>query len=521
MEELKFNKVQFLTKPEVDSDGNKTGETSMLDFANGQGKSGTTVNSPLFIGYKDNAPIPVVFADDISWKIYNPAGTTVYAETVINETPINTTRDLLEYIAALPTTTEVTNTLRVANSLIYKGTLGASITTLPADGEVGDIYLVDSVGYISTDGVFSTTTSTGAVQVEPGDMVICKTSGDGTTKPTWNFIQTNVQHQNLTIKNNGTDKITYDSLSPVSLDFSSIFSIDTTKNNSISLATLNNDYNAQDATLYKVSYDQYGRVTGRTNIDVKTFSLGDKTYNPFSTGLSLALDTGLDIISETTEKGDVIDKLTNTGLLDVTPSGLTLKFTVGGQTATKDVSISLPSMSNTVYGAAKVNTVRATAFAAKSESDKEVEITSDGFLVVNVPTVADLLGSTAIGGENTGIYWDGAKFAEVTLPDADSKTKGVIQLGYTPSGKNYAVQVDADQKAFVNVNWSNTWRPIYAYSSTVTSSEVLSSTNTETNTLKFSREFYYHDDSSTDQNSGELHITWAEIASDGTVTYTY
>lgn len=519
MEELKFNKVQFLTKPEVDSGGNKTGEISMLNFASGQGKSGTTVNSPLFIGYKDNAPIPVVFADDISWKIYNPSGTTVYAETVINETPINTTRDLLEYIAALPTTTEVTNTLRVANSLIYKGTLGASSNTLPADGEVGDIYLVDSVGYISTDGVFSTTTSTGAVQVEPGDMVICKTSGDGTTKPTWNFIQTNVQHQNLTIKNNGTSKITYNSLSPVSLDFSSIFSIDT--NNSISLATLNNNYNAQDTTLYKISYDQYGRVTGRTDIDVKTFSLGNKTYNPFSNGVNLALDTGLDIISETTEKGDVIDKLTNTGLLDVSATGLTLKFKVGGQDATKDVPISLPSMSNTDYGAAKVNTVRTTALAAKSDSDKTVEITSDGFLVVNVPTVADLLGSTAIGGENTGIYWNGTSFAEVTLPDADSDTKGVIQLGYTSSGTNYAVQVDDDQNAFVTVNWSNTWRPVYAYSSDATSSKVLESTNTETNTLKFSREFYYHDNDSTDQNSGELHITWAEIASDGTVTYTY
>lgn len=519
MEELKFNKVQFLTKPEVDSQGNKTGETSMLDFVNGQGKSGTTVNSPIFIGYKDNAPIPVVFADDISWKIYNPAGTTVYAETVINETPINTTRDLLEYIAALPTTTEVTNTLRVANSLIYKGTLGASNNTLPADGEVGDIYLVDSVGYISTDGVFSTTTSTGAVQVEPGDMVICKTSGDGTTKPTWNFIQTNVQHQNLTIKNNGISKITYDSLSPVSLDFSSIFSIDT-KNNSISLATLSNDYNAQDATLYKVNYDQYGRVTGRTNVDIKTFSLGDKTYNPLSSGVSLVLD-GLDIISETTENNDVIEKLTNTGLLDVTASGLTLKFTVGGQDTTKDVSVSLPSMTNSVYGAAKVNTVRTTAFANKSDSDKAVEITSDGFLVVNVPTVADLLGSTAIGGENTGIYWTGTEFAEVTLPNADSNTKGVIQLGYSSNGKNYAVKVDTNQKAYVNVDWSNTWRPIYAYSSDATSSEVLSSTNTATNTLKFSREFYYYDSNSNDDNSGELHITWAEIASDGTVTYTY
>jgi hypothetical protein len=99
-------------------------------------------------------------------------------------------------------------------------------------------------------------------------------------------------------------------------------------------------------------------------------------------------------------------------------------------------------MTNSVYGAAKVNTVRTTTFAAKSNSDKAVEITKDGFLVVNVPTVADLLGANEIGGENTGIYWNGTAFAEVTLPDADSDTKGVIQLGYNSSGKNYAVKVD-------------------------------------------------------------------------------
>ena len=43
-----------------------------------------------------------------------------------------------------------------------------------------------------------------------------------------------------------------------------------------------------------------------------------------------------------------------------------------------------------------------------------------------------------------------------SLPLAADGTRGGIQVGYTTTGKNYAVQLDGE-KAYVNVPWTNTW----------------------------------------------------------------
>lgn len=49
--------------------------------------------------------------------------------------------------------------------------------------------------------------------------------------------------------------------------------------------------------------------------------------------------------------------------------------------------------------------------------------------------------------------------AEYTLPLAANGTRGGIQIGYSSNGKNYAVKLESE-KAYVNVPWENTWRPI-------------------------------------------------------------
>lgn len=43
-----------------------------------------------------------------------------------------------------------------------------------------------------------------------------------------------------------------------------------------------------------------------------------------------------------------------------------------------------------------------------------------------------------------------------TISKATTDAIGGIKIGYTTSGKNYAVQLDSNDKAFVNVNWSDT-----------------------------------------------------------------
>lgn len=55
---------------------------------------------------------------------------------------------------------------------------------------------------------------------------------------------------------------------------------------------------------------------------------------------------------------------------------------------------------------------------------------------------------------NGEAQWSNAP--SVTVGKATADALGGIKVGYTTSGKNYAVQLDSDDKAFVNVNWSDT-----------------------------------------------------------------
>ena len=54
---------------------------------------------------------------------------------------------------------------------------------------------------------------------------------------------------------------------------------------------------------------------------------------------------------------------------------------------------------------------------------------------------------------NLGIPAQDTKY---TLPQATSGALGGVKIGYTTSGKNYAVQLDANGRMFVNVNWTDT-----------------------------------------------------------------
>lgn len=50
----------------------------------------------------------------------------------------------------------------------------------------------------------------------------------------------------------------------------------------------------------------------------------------------------------------------------------------------------------------------------------------------------------------------GAKFTDTTYSAATSTVLGLVKVGYTESGRNYPVELDADDKMFVNVPWTNT-----------------------------------------------------------------
>lgn len=50
----------------------------------------------------------------------------------------------------------------------------------------------------------------------------------------------------------------------------------------------------------------------------------------------------------------------------------------------------------------------------------------------------------------------GAKFTDTTYSAATSTALGLVKVGYRESGRNYPVELDADDKMFVNVPWTDT-----------------------------------------------------------------
>jgi len=144
---------------------------------------------------------------------------------------------------------------------------------------------------------------------------------------------------------------------------------------------------------------------------------------------------------------------------------------------------SVPAATNSVYGGFKLG-------FSQSGKNYPVQLDSNGKAYVNVPwTDSDTdtnttykltlngtvkgttggvdLGSfyapTSLGGAGkvlkvndagTGLTWGNA--ASTAIGAATSSAYGGIKIGYSTSGKNYAVQLDSNGKAYVNVPWTDT-----------------------------------------------------------------
>lgn len=80
---------------------------------------------------------------------------------------------------------------------------------------------------------------------------------------------------------------------------------------------------------------------------------------------------------------------------------------------------------------------------------------SDSYILKNTSIVFD--GSTATKALTQKGTWE--TFNNYSLPLAASGTRGGIKIGYTSSGKNYAVQLSSEQ-AFVNVPWTDTYQNV-------------------------------------------------------------
>ena len=120
---------------------------------------------------------------------------------------------------------------------------------------------------------------------------------------------------------------------------------------------------------------------------------------------------------------------------------------VGYTTSGKNYAISLDSS-----GAAYVSvpwTDTNTTYTFASGSDGSFTVTPSGGSAQKVSTGA-LTKSSADG------YYQPKGSYLTSIPQASTGSLGGIKLGYTSSGKNYAVNVDTSGNAYVNVPWTNT-----------------------------------------------------------------
>ena len=367
--------------------------------------------------------------------------------------------------------------------------------------------------------------------------MICQsvTTGSNNKKSAeWNYVQTNVTQRNITFGNdtaslvfNNSKNINVNTGNGLTAKLSKTTEDNDTLTVSHSTQSLSDPSELTTEEVYKFKYDQCGHIVSLNKWTPNTLTVNDISYNPISTDLSITFDG----------KGNVsINDGDGISLFGVSKNS--------SKITTQDVT----STSGRYY---------------KIESD------ADGNLVVNVPwsdsqTLASLVGGSALGGTNKGVYWTGsafsqcthevnasvpsdAKFTDTTYTAGDGldltegefsvvaaetdKLGGILVSSVNStefsklSGKNYAINVDSNGLAYVTVPWendnTNTWRPINAYSSSQVKTAILTSTSTATQTLNFSKEFYYHDANANDENSEELHITWAEVSASGVVTYTY
>lgn len=82
----------------------------------------------------------------------------------------------------------------------------------------------------------------------------------------------------------------------------------------------------------------------------------------------------------------------------------------------------------------------------------------------------------------------GAKFTDTTYSAATSTALGLVKVGYTENGKNYPVELDANDKMFVNVPWTDTTYSVFVKSGTGAKSGLVPTPPATAGTTKFLRE---------------------------------
>lgn len=484
---------------------------------------------------------------------YGVGSDSLYGHLKLSDSTSDTTSGVSAAIAATPKAVNAALTsaksyadsiLGANDAMVFKGTIGTggTVTALPTTGysagwtyrvvtaatyagvscEVGDLIICVkdyATAFNNSDWTIAQTNIDGAVTTSgtlAADTLILGagtktvsslTNGSsgqflslsGTNKPTW----TTIGALSLTANTGATTLATYTS-SAVSLDFKGSTNIALTASGGS--LTISATGLVTTASLKNFTVHGLDAASADTSIVYNAI-----TANAISFDSSFITTSGGAIShrNSTTARGtqalypiaiDANGHITTSGQAVTTmPNANALKLQIASGT-TEDTSQytyngSAPKTLNIVAGNSNITLTPTAGVLAISSTDTN--------------TVSDL----AIGAAGTitsAVTTNGNTYLKIV-------NNGVLKSSFKIAGSG-ATTVGTNASGDITIESSNTWRNVTAYSLSTNVSGSILNNSVGTADLDFGNEFLW--EPSGGSGDGQLRIGWAEIATDGTITYT-
>ena len=398
----------------------------------------------------------------------------------------------------------------VTQAMVYKGTV-ASHTNLPTGANVtnGDVYMFTGSGTYGSGA--------NAKDYKAGDTAIARVSGSTVT---WEIVPSGNEQETFITVTSGEDltSATYNQATgEVKLGTAALKNYLADTSAIADFTTSANLVSAQQVVNYIAGLNYsttLGTVTSVAAGTGLTTASGSAITNTGTIKAKLKSETSLGSISDSNKIYAVGVGDTNGYLAVKVPwTDTTHNFYVGGTGAKAYAAI---SQGTDIY-----LTTRLTSSTGNStnvigfKQGSGINIASDatGLLTItNVSrNVTTYFSMSAITSSPTG--------AKITFQEG---TAAAVDYSIVGSGAA-SVAYDATNKK-ITITGTNTWRPVYAYNlqnqALGASSPAIAGT-TGTAALAFGQEFAYTEGDSTinANNISEIHLAWAEVAADGTLSY--
>lgn len=326
---------------------------------------------------------------------------------------------------------------------ITHNTSGTSVSGFPTSCEVGDTYKVTG-----------TTNRTLANQnVNSGDMLICIKDGNGSainTSEYWTVVQSNVENL-ITYNLNGTAFYLYSSEGR----HISLYAPTTAGASGQVLISAGSGKSPTWVNANTLVVKQAGKVTNAlskgSGLSFKAQGVETNSYNG-----SAAVTIALLPATSSTIGGVIIDGGTNSEAYKASTNTNGTAYPTISANSTGEIYLSKQNIINALGftpGGSSKGIAKVIVGSANTSSTNTTAATANPYINI-VANDNSILGSYRISGSGKISVTSTANSAAliVSLGAADSSNYGGIKIGYTTSGKNYAVQLK-DGKAFVNVPW--------------------------------------------------------------------